>query len=341
MPIPEDRLYNSDRLNRWFAVASVLMTASLFWMIWIDYDRPWKAFQDDYYAGKAALAHLEYLDATREERRQEIKEARERVKNAKELNRTKTAKIIALDEELVQAGLKFRVVGGQWSREKQLLDVVRDTYEKMLNRHGAEHSKARDAHKLLTDGEEEVEDLRKQKEKWEDKQASIEAELDELNATVRKAEKHLVDLEAVASDALKKDQSFRGVLTDEGLLASVPVVRAIINTPLLDFMSPKLTPARHDVKQLVLPNIRQRLNYLETYTTDRCTTCHIAIDDPAFGKDRLARTLERAIPAINEARQRNGDEPFDLPAAPIIEGQDKPLPAGRVTDHWEKLSKEQ
>jgi len=85
MPIPEDRLYNPERLNRWFAVSSLVMTASLLWLVWIDYDRPWREVQHDYFLGKAALAHLDYLDATRADRVRKIDVAKQRVQDAKEL----------------------------------------------------------------------------------------------------------------------------------------------------------------------------------------------------------------------------------------------------------------
>ena len=92
------------------------------------------------------------------------------------------------------------------------------------------------------------------------------------------------------------------------------------------------------MNQLVLPDVRQRLNYLESYTTDRCTTCHVAIDDPAFSKNQLARKLERALPGVSEEMRRRGLEPFDMPEPPIVSGGDTPLPAGRVTEHWNELT---
>src|SRR6185436_20739186 len=85
MPVAEQKLYRSERINRWFALSAILMTVSLFWMIWVDYDRPWREVQDHYYVSKAAFAHLDYLDATRQERQNEIALARQRLKDAKEV----------------------------------------------------------------------------------------------------------------------------------------------------------------------------------------------------------------------------------------------------------------
>ncbi|UCD28015.1 MAG: hypothetical protein JSV03_13085, partial [Planctomycetota bacterium] len=52
-----------------------------------------------------------------------------------------------------------------------------------------------------------------------------------------------------------------------------------INLPLFDFLAPKDTPGTHAIKQVILPDIRCDLHFTETYTTDRCMTCHAGIDD--------------------------------------------------------------
>lgn len=342
MPIPEDRLYNPERLNRWFAVSSLVMTASLLWLVWIDYDRPWREVQHDYFLGKAALAHLDYLDATRADRVREIDVAKQRVQDAKELvERTHGSKREALEKEQIEAGLKFNVANGEWSRKSQLLDVTKDSYERALSLHGADHPTTKAVHETLVADDEEVDRLRKDKEKWEDAGHRIQSELKEINTEIRVAEKRVRDLQSVAEDALAKDQQYRGVLSDTGLLGGIPVVGSFINAPILDFAAPKTAPGHEQVKQLVLPDIRQRLNYLESYTTDRCITCHVAIDDPQFSKDSLARKLERSLPGLNEALQRTGGQPFDPPAPPVPDGEAEALPVGQVTEYWGRLSKAQ
>ena len=341
MPVTEDRLYKPEGLNRWFAVSSILMTASILWMIEVDYARPWKDFQDDYFRGKAAMAHLDYLDANTQERTQAIELAKRGLADARELTELESGSARGgLRNELVTASLEADKAEGAWSRDNQLLDVTKDTYEKALGRYGDEHHLTHDAHGQLVDEQDEVERLRKSKEKWGDEVKRLEGLLKELEAPVELAQKQLRDLEAIAESALKKDEAFRGVLSG-GRFFGLPLVSTVINLRLLDFAAPKNTPSRHQVNQYVLPNVRQRLNYLESYTTDRCTTCHIAIADPEFSPERLARKLERRLPAINEALQRQGLDPLDPPAPPTLEGFEETLPVGHVTDHWGQLSGEQ
>ncbi len=342
MPVPEQRLYSPNKLNRWFAFSSVIMTASLLWLIEIDYNRPWRGFQEGYFVDKAALAHLDYLDAMRSDRQQEIAEAEQRVRDAEELlEHTSGAKRRALETELVQVGLKFNVADGRWSRDSQVLEVTRDAYEKTLNRNGADNPKTKAANAKLLADDEKVSRLLAEKEKYQDEQTRIKGALEAITVGVRGLSKVVRDLRAVAESAMKKDREYRGVLEAGGLLGDLPIVSAVINAPLLDFLAAK-TALRHEhVRQLVLPDIRQRLNYLETYTTDRCTTCHIAIDDPEFSKDRLARKLERSLPGINEELQRRGKDGLELPPVPLLTGEEKALPPGKVTDYWDKLDRPQ
>ncbi len=333
-------MYRPDRLNRWFAVSSILMTASIIWMIVVDYDRPWRAFQDQFFVAKAAMAHLDYLDAVRQERRNEIAEAEHQLASAKELVDVQARQRAELVAALNEADLEFKKANAPWSMASQVLEVTKDDYERALGEFGAGHPKTESEHERFLGEEQRVEELRKVKEKWEDEKKRIEEELRQFEKPVREAQKRLDDLNQVAEAALQKDMQFRGVLAESGLLAGLPVVKLIINAPLLDFTAPKNTPGRHQVNQLVLPDVRQRLNYLETYTTDRCTTCHIAIDDPEFSKDRLAQKLERSLAGISEATQRSGGSAVDPPTPPVLENG-KTLTAGRVTDHWKELSKKQ
>lgn len=343
MPVSEDKMRNPETLHRWFAVSSVLMTLSILWMIQVDYQRPWRDFQDHYYLAKATFSHLEYLDAIREEKIDQIDVAKQRLADAETLfQQTAITKRDELKKELEDADLKFRKSDIPWSRASQVLEVTRDTYERTLEEKGIDHRSTIAAHEQFLQEEENVDVLRKEKEHWEDRKNSLAKQIRNLQKPVDDASKRLGELEKVAVDALQKDMQFRGVLDDKGLLGGIPIVKGLINFPLLDFISPKNTPSRHQVNQLVLYDVKQRLNYLESYTTDRCTTCHVSIDDPEFSKGKLARKLERSLPAINEALGRLGKRPYDLPAPPVLNGRsDASLTAGHVTEHWDELTKDQ
>lgn len=345
MPVPEEKLYPAGKLNKWFAVSSVLMTASFFWLIWVDYKRPWQAHQADFFVNKAALAHLDYVTATSDERLNEVAVAEQQWKSAVELDEAEnSARRALLKAELAEAELKFKMFDDPYGRLIQVLQVTRDTFERAVGAHGPDHPVTRRAAAEVEAQVNEAEQLRKEKEHWEDRKRELKQQLKQLDERVKLAERRLKDLQQIAEAAAEKDRQYRGVLTDRGLLAGIPIVTKIINAPLLDFTAPKNTPGRFQVNQLVLPDVRQRLNYLESYTTDRCTTCHVAIDDPAFSRETLARKLEQSLPAINDAlrRMKPPRPPLDFPPPPIIDSSGTvKLTAGSVTEHWGLLTREQ
>ncbi len=338
MPIPEEKLRPADRMNRWFAISSIVMTGSILWMVYIDYARPWRDIQDQFFVSKAAFAHLDFLNATRQEKQNEVAEAEQRLKDAQQYAQTSTGKRTEIKKELDQADLEFKKANAPWSLATQVLEVTKDTYERTLGEYGASNPRTVRAHEQFLSEEKNVEVLRLEKEKWEDRRREVEKQLRDLDQPVRDAQKKVDDLKLAADTARQKDMQYRGVLTDEGLLAGLPIVSKVINAPLGDFVAPKNTPGRHQVNQLVLPEVRQRLNYLESYTTDRCTTCHVAITDPEFSPERLARKLERSIPGISEAMQRMGKPAVDFPAPPKPVDAEAALPVGQVTEHWDALS---
>ncbi len=346
MPIPEERLYNSGRLNRWFAVSSLLMTGSILWMIEADHNRPWRGFQRDYFVVKAALSHFDYLDSKREVKAQELSEAQQRLADARQYaDETISSERQTLADALANARLEFKKVDSEYGGLAQLLDVTSDRYEKVLAAHGEGHELTVRASERLDQELATVEKLRQDQEHWQDEVKRLEVALRKINLPVQVASKLVTDLEKIRDDARIKDERYRGVLGKSSILpdflADVPLVDWVINQRMMDFVAPKTTSGREQVKQLVLPDVRQRLNYLDSYTTDRCTTCHVAIDDPDFSQEQLAGKLERSLGGIDEAMQRLGHAPLTpLPPPTAIEGE-REVPQGHATEHWDDLSKRQ
>jgi len=73
-----------------------------------------------------------------------------------------------------------------------------------------------------------------------------------------------------------------------------------INAPLVDFLAPRGTPGKNEIKQVVLPDIRQDLHFVETYTTDRCMTCHVGIDDPLFSDRNLEKFKDKLPSPVDQ-----------------------------------------
>ncbi len=362
MPISTDNLYNISRLNRWFAISGLAMLASLVWMIWKDYDRPWRGIQDDYMVAQAALAHLDYLETQTDAYQWRVDAEQVRVDEARAAAADRADERSEFAASLKQANAEHDGIKITFGNAEAIVQVTRSSYEVTLSEYGADAPETGVVKDELDRQEKEVVDLRRTMEQIEDRQRAFTRELKDIDASVVKAEKRLGQLVKVSTDAGRKERQYSDVL-----------IKGIINAPLLDFTAPRGTPSRQEVRQVLLPGVHQELNYLRTYTTDRCTTCHVAIDDRAFSRDVLARRFERALPAMNECIQRTGlpqptsdevaellqlseDEsralvqlqesapefaPLGCPP-PELSGDEVPdLKAGAVTAFWDYLSDDQ
>ncbi|MBU0717157.1 MAG: c-type cytochrome, partial [Planctomycetes bacterium] len=213
MAIRIDRRSGSAKRRWWFAGSSLLMVAALIRLVWVDYDRPWRQYQDRYFDNQAALAHLRSLGAP--------------------------------------------------------------------------------------DG------------RPDGRQPPAVTRVDARHRTGRPTS------------------------TEPGQAPDSP---KCVNLPLLDSIAPRNTPGKHRINQVVLPGVRQQLNYVETGTTERCTTCHAAIDNAAFAEAELAATLEAALPAVNDALEHLGYDRPGFPAPPPVKRDDgATFDVGRVTEHWDWL----
>ena len=115
------------------------------------------------------------------------------------------------------------------------------------------------------------------------------------------------------------------------------VRRGLVNIPLGDFVAPKGTIGRHEIRQVELPEVRRELNFVQGYQVDRCMTCHVAVADRDFTKEHLARRLERALLAANQERKSLGREELPLPR---VAGRDD-LKPGSIAPFWWSLSRKQ
>jgi cytochrome c551/c552 len=404
------------KLHRWFALASVALLLSLVWLIYVDYERPWRGFQRNYTTAQAALAHLDYVETQREDKRKEREEAEKAIETAKrnrdaadaakekaaqELlgiekqhgklidslrsNQKKererriawqaaqsnlgandpttherrsaydqaTGEVQRVEQQLASAAPRWPelrqqveahpsrtlleqqikeavelkdVVSIPFAKRDALLKVTQDEYEKVATAHGPDHPRTKELAARLAEETDEYTQLRLNKDEAEDHLTALRNQLKAVDAEVLAAQKKDDGLMKEVNDAAKRYEQYSDWL-----------VKGVINMPLLDFTAPKGTPAREQVNQLVLPDVRQRLNYLESYTTDRCTTCHVAIDNKLFTQEALAKRLEHAIPAINEKRIQEGKSPLPLPEPPKLKDVKPADMLGKVTNYWPVL----
>lgn len=328
MPVSEKTMRSMDRLNVVFAVSSGLLLASILWFAVIDYDLQWRGFQNDYMTVQGVLAHLDYLYTQRESEQEKLREAQARLEAARQQVLASQADIDRMTEELEELKAKYALTKLQYGPVANVHDVTLQAYEHALALHGPDdphtlellHRKEHERELIATFG--------KTKQEQEDAMADLTRRIKALRAPEVEAQKAYDALVRQAAEAEAKAEQYGGKLR-----------RTLFNAPMFDFAAPKNTPGRHEIKQLVLPDVRQELNYLQSYTTDRCVTCHIAIDNRDFTMEALAAKFEKGIPSINEQRAKLGRPALPMPAPPELSGEDAPkVEPGNVMKHWDRLT---
>ena len=121
MPTPTETLRDLGRLNRWFALSTVALLASLLWAIWEDYDRPWRWFQNDYMVAQAALAHLDYLNTQTETYQEKTEAARRQLEEAHASAAERAEQRTGLETALTEENAKFDAINIDFGNTEAIL----------------------------------------------------------------------------------------------------------------------------------------------------------------------------------------------------------------------------
>jgi cytochrome c2 len=106
-------------------------------------------------------------------------------------------------------------------------------------------------------------------------------EREQLNTELQQAKNDLAKLQSKSIDDRAQleaiDAEFQRLKRQYFALNPGSLVTSIINAPLMDFMRPSL-----QIKQILLPNLFYDQPFKQISRADRCTTCHLGIDNKKF-----------------------------------------------------------
>jgi len=286
MPVTTDTLHNIRKLNYVFAATSVITLGTMLWMMKNDFERPWRAMQNEFMDTRSALAGFTVLryDSPEEKAKRKVLEDAVQQANAE----LATAEMKARERELTQqfeevegklqgAALTF----GNMNAEIQVTAFELEEYKTLYGDDDKRTIAKREQyeHDLAALAEQQ-----KIKEKLTDEKAALKAALKSHFRERDDAAKALAAYDKGRADAERNEDMYgRGLK------------RAFFNLPGLDFLAPHGTPGRQEVKQVFMQNIRINYNFLESYVTDRCITCHVGIDNPDMTRENFIVQAEGAL----------------------------------------------
>jgi cytochrome c2/plastocyanin len=301
------------------------------WLVLVDYLRPWKEHQSTHMDNEAVLAELKFLTTQQASFQQKIEGAEKRVEQCRrDVDLSSNEDYARIIGELTRSKDELYGRDLDFKQKDAIIVVARARYEEALALHGAEHEDTRSAWENLQALEHERLESKLAKEKIEDRIAKLNHQRKEIEQPFEDATRELSFLQKEVDEARARRKKFSSQIYRKGL-----------NIPLLDFAAPEGTPGKFEVKQIVAQDVKLKLNFLEGYRVDRCTTCHVVIDNKNFAPRELASQFEKFIPAIAEELAQRGD-----PQAPVVQmvpppevfGVTEDQLFGHVAAHWDLVA---
>jgi len=259
-----DRLYKVDTLHKWFAISSLALFVFTVATVLKDYSREWKQYQRQF--NQLSIRNtvqegrqlIQTFDVAKRDKLQADLNAAEA---AEEQNRTR---INELEEQVAALNARWIRVDQDYRNTKAEYDELKYAYEEALAR------KASDVESRKADVDETGKTMDAYFLDREVINTDMQAAKDELAKLRAKSTSDRQELQTMRSDLDRLTRQYYAL--NPGTL-----VTSIINAPLMDFMRPSL-----QIKQILLPNLFYDHPFKQISRADRCTTCHLGIDNAKF-----------------------------------------------------------
>ena len=266
----EERYWNINLLNKWFAISSIIFMVSMIWMFIDDNDDDFKTYQRAFRKMEIKNTEAKLLREL-EEVKNERAGYEEKLSVAQKSFDEKQDELTQSLSYLEQIKAEFYKANMNFLGQKSIVDAEKYKYETAkLHHHGDKPLKIEKEYFDLLDGLQILKLIKEEKESAmlaaEDTINAIGSEKklagDELNQVLK--EVNLVDRKLINLD--RKRMSIANKIGD--------IVRDL---PILDFLAPY-----YKIEQAVLPDIKYNVNFASVPEVDRCTSCHLGISNPDY-----------------------------------------------------------
>ena len=266
----EERYWNINLLNKWFAISSIIFMVSMIWMFIDDNDDDFKTYQRAFRKMEIKNSEkklLQELEAVKDERGGYEEKLSDAQKSFDGKQEDLTEAISSLD----QITAKFNKANMNFLGQKSVVDAEKYKYETVkLHGHGDEVHEVEEYYFGLL-GELHILQLKK-----EEKEAAMLAVEDTINAIGREKKQAEDELNQVLKEVNLVDRKLTNL--DRKRMSIANKIGDIVrDLPILDFMAPY-----YKVEQVVLPNIKYNVNFASVPEVDRCTSCHLGISNPDY-----------------------------------------------------------
>jgi len=263
MPNQEPTLYSLKKTTMWFAIVSLVLLGCLIWMVGQDYSREWKEWQKKFIELRVEKTKEELRQADQKIDKNQLENLTKLLREAENTLKERRSDYLALQKEADRAGVETVKAKTEHQNLKQFEDSFKFFFEKYQ---GRDARKAEEYNKKLQRVQPKIASAKLTLEQKETQEQQKEAELAEFTAQEKKLDKDIRSLEQEKIRIEKKLKAIEPTLAKE-----------ILNAPMLDFAAPSLR-----IQQVVLEDLYDDYHFTKVNKVDRCTTCHLGIDQKGF-----------------------------------------------------------
>lgn len=268
----DDRFYKPETLWKAFGILAVVMLVFTIWMILDDFTREWKGYQRKFF-NLAEKKYAEWAEAAKGEIDEgQLESLKAGLAEATKEFQDQEKSRAGLEKELVTLRTKESIAINSFQARKAEWDVEKYEFEAKYGHLVAEGK----AQELSPAGQKARAEVLKGLEEVK----KLQAAANEISQAVLDKERQLAT-QAEKKDNLEKELKKLRAEVDrlERSKAEYQLTlgKVLRNAPVVDLASPIFR-----INQVVLPNIRDDLNFAMVQKVDRCTTCHMAIDVKGF-----------------------------------------------------------
>jgi len=267
-----DTHYRTNTLNLWFAVSSLLLLASAFWMVIDDWNAPWKKYQREF-------RDIEIERAREELESDQLQAAAEAEENLEAEMARAEESLASQRDEIAAAEAELRELKAVRFTSTEAAKKAKETYNNRRARIEKErvHSGDEDY------GAEELVELEYAMNVALKAQEDAEIDVDELESELA----DMLEVVSLAEDRLKsatKDLELvrNRLATLDPEAPAAKLANVVRDFPGLDFVDPNLK-----VRKVVLDDLTFELNFTKKQRIDMCMTCHMSIELEGYDDEDL------------------------------------------------------
>ena len=266
----QERYYNVLKLNKWFALSSILFTA--FWILVFadDFNRPWKKYQIDFRKIEIEKIKLDIeSEDTALQDNNNYKVLVNSLDKSKNDLQLESAKVDKINSELSLLEVELYRHNQNFQFSKADMDAQRYKYEEALFGHGN-----------VEEVEKKYNRLQKETNNFFLIAENTQLKIDDLGTQLKLINKNIKKYEDAIFSVTKEKQLLErrlSKLDPESMSFSNKVANIVRDLPVIDFIDPY-----YEVKQVVVNDLKEDLIYMGMPKVDRCMTCHVGIDKKGF-----------------------------------------------------------